>query len=441
MQNLPVIQLISDEDGKVKHLLSITMIIIKLILESLVFAWKSLRENLLRTALSLLGVTVGIFAIISVFTVVDSLENSIKESMSFLGDKVIRVEKWPWIFEDNYPWWKYFQRPQATSDEFEFLQNNVVQAKAICILAEKNNTLLQHTNSSKSDVQLVGISYQYDEVYETLIETGRYFSVQEIEMARNVAIIGADVADALFSRTVAVGKDIRIGSQKFRVIGVLSRKGENLIDAPSIDDNCFVPYSSFQKLYQTDQRYGGIPAAIALKAYDDDVECRRLENELEGLMRRKRGLRPLEESNFALNRTEAFQSVLENIFGVIGVAGWLIGSFSILVGGFGIANIMFVSVKERTMIIGIQKALGAKNYFILLQFLFEAVFLSLLGGGLGLMLVYFLSFMSIGSLELIMTIKNVILGLSVASGVGVAAGLLPAVSASRMDPVEAIRSQ
>ena len=417
------------------------MIIIKLILESLVFAWKALRENLLRTALSLLGVTVGIFAIISVFTVVDSLENSIRESMSFLGDKVVRVEKWPWIFEDNYPWWKYFKRPQTTSDEYDFLRNNVTQATAICIFAEKDNTLLQHTNNSKSDVHLVGMSYQYNEVYEVPVESGRYFSVQEIELARNVAIIGADVADALFPHTSAVGKNISISTQKYRVIAVLSRKGENLIEAPSIDDNCFIPYGSFQKIYQTNQRYGGIASTIALKAYEYDKECKLLENELEGLMRRTRGLRPLEESDFALNRTEAFQAVLDNIFGVIGIAGWLIGSFSILVGGFGIANIMFVSVKERTVIIGIQKALGAKNYFILFQFLFEAIFLSLLGGGLGLLLVYFLSFISIGSLELTLSLKNIILGLGVASGVGVVAGLLPAFSAANMDPVEAIRSQ
>lgn len=431
----------SNENRKFKHLLSIKMVIIKLILESLVFAWKALRENLLRTALSLLGVTVGIFAIISVFTVVDSLENSIRESMSFLGDKVVRVEKWPWIFEDNYPWWKYFKRPQATTDEYAFLQNNVTQATAICIFAEKGNTLLQHTNNSKSDVNLVGMSYQYNEVYEMPIELGRYFSVQEIEMARNVAIIGADVADALFPNASAIGKNISISAQKYRVIAVLSRQGENLIDAPSIDDNGFIPYGSFQKIYQTNQRYGGIASTIALKAYEHDAECKLLENELEGLMRRKRGLRPLEESDFALNRTEAFQSVLDNIFGVIGIAGWLIGSFSILVGGFGIANIMFVSVKERTVIIGIQKALGAKNYFILFQFLFEAIFLSLLGGGLGLLLVYFLSFISIGSLELTLSLKNMILGLGVASGVGVVAGLLPAFSAAHMDPVEAIRSQ
>ena len=417
------------------------MIILKLITESLVFAWKALRENLLRTALSLLGVTVGIFAIISVFTVVDSLENSIKDSMSFLGDKVVRVEKWPWIFENNYPWWKYFKRPQVTQDEFEFLQENVTQATAICIMAERGNALLQQKNNSKSDVNLIGMTYQYDEVYEVPIETGRYFLMQEIEMARNVAIIGADVAETLFPRTIAVGKDISISGLKFRVIAVLTKQGENLIDAPSIDDNCLIPYGSFQKVYQTNQRYGGIASTIALKAYEDDEECVLLENELEGLMRRKRALRPLEESNFALNRTEAFQAVLDNIFGVIGTAGWLIGSFSILVGGFGIANIMFVSVKERTMIIGIQKALGAKNYFILFQFLFEAIFLSLLGGGVGLLLVYLLSFLSIGSLELIMSMKNVILGLAVSSVVGVVAGIWPAFSASKMDPVEAIRSQ
>jgi len=416
------------------------MIILKLITESLFFAWHALHENLLRTALSLLGVTVGIFAIISVFTIVDSLENSIRESMSFIGDKVVRVEKWPWIFENNYPWWKYFQRPQVTTDEYEFLRENVTHATAISIFAERGGALLQHSNNSKSDVNLVGVSYQYDEVYEMPVQAGRYFSLQEIELARNVAVIGADVAEALFPRSLAIGKDIRVAGLKYRIIAVLEKQGENLVDAPSIDDNCFIPYGSFQKIYQTNQRYGGIGSTIALKAYENDKECKQLESELEGLMRRKRALRPLEESNFALNRTEAFQSVLDNIFGVIGTAGWVIGSFSILVGGFGIANIMFVSVKERTAIIGIQKAVGAKNYFILLQFLFEAVFLSLLGGGLGLLLVYFLSFISIGSLDLFLSFKNVVLGMVVSSGVGVVAGILPAFSAAKMNPVEAIRS-
>jgi putative ABC transport system permease protein len=165
-----------------------------------------------------------------------------------------------------------------------------------------------------------------------------------------------------------------------------------------------------------------------------------LENEMAGLLRAKRGLKPTQENNFALNKTEFIQNAIGSIFDVISVAGWVIGGFSILVGGFGIANIMFVSVRERTNIIGIQKSLGARNYFILFQFLFEAICLSLIGGGSGILLVYLLSFIPLGSLDLVLSFNNVILGLGVSSVIGVVAGIVPATLAARMDPVEAIRT-
>ncbi|MBS0000311.1 MAG: FtsX-like permease family protein [Cyclobacteriaceae bacterium] len=166
----------------------------------------------------------------------------------------------------------------------------------------------------------------------------------------------------------------------------------------------------------------------------------RLENEMRGLLRIKRGLRPIEEDNFALNRPEAFADLISNVFDVIGMAGWVIGSFSILVGGFGIANIMFVSVKERTHIIGIQKSLGAKNYFILFEFLFEAIFLSILGGSIGLLLVYLITYVPTGSLDLVLSVQNIILGLGVSSVIGTVSGIVPAALAARLDPVIAIRS-
>jgi putative ABC transport system permease protein len=220
----------------------------------------------------------------------------------------------------------------------------------------------------------------------------------------------------------------------------MKRQGENLIDAPSNDDFCIIPYIGFKKLYYSGRRWG-IESIISVKGRDDDVGLVKLENEIRGYMRSRRGLRPIQEDNFALNRPEAFANIISSTFDVIGIAGWVIGSFSILVGGFGIANIMFVSVKERTHIIGIQKSLGAKNYFILFQFLFEAIFLSLLGGGIGLLLVYLITILvPTGSLELVLSIKNIILGLGVSSIIGMVSGIVPAALAARLDPVIAIRT-
>ncbi|MFP4090713.1 MAG: ABC transporter permease [Cyclobacteriaceae bacterium] len=415
------------------------MLFIKLVAESLIFAWQALKANVLRTILSLLGVTVGIFAIISVFTVVDSLERSIRDSLSFLGDQVIRVDKWPWLFQDSYPWWKYFNRPYPTQTEFHFLQENITLASSLTIFAERENALLQHESNSVSDVQLVGVSYEYNQVFETPLAYGRYFSPREITLARNIALIGSDIAENLFPYSNPLGKEIKIKGLKYVVVGVFEAQGENFIETPSLDRTCLIPYSSFLKLYASRGTFG-IGSTIAIKGYSQDEGLKELEQEVIGLMRSRRGLRPLEEDSFAINRPEAFADVVSNIFDVIGVAGWIIGSFSILVGGFGIANIMFVSVRERTSMIGIQKSLGAKNYFILFQFLFEAIFLSLIGGLAGLFLVYLISFIQIGTLDLVLSVKNIILGLSVSGIVGIVSGLVPAIIASRMNPVEAIRS-
>ena len=416
------------------------MLILKLMVESALSAWDALRANPLRTLLSLLGVTVGIFAIITVFTLVDSLERNIRDSFSFLGDKVIRVEKWPWIFADNYPWWKYYKRPHPSLDEYHFLAQRTTEAEGITIFAEKRGLELQYGNSSISPVSLTGMSQAYNEVFDVDIAQGRFFSPQETALARNVAVIGSEIAQSLFGSQEPLGKVIKLKGLKFVVIGVLSAQGESIINAPTADLACYVPYPSFLKLYASNSTWG-VGATIALRGRDDDEGLENLENEIIGLMRRRRALRPREEENFAVNRSELFADLVTNVFNAIGLAGAVIGSFSILVGGFGIANIMFVSVKERTHIIGIQKSLGAKNYFILLQFLFEAMFLSLLGGVGGMVLVYLATFVPLGSLTLILTPKNIILGTLISSVIGIVSGLVPAVVASRLNPVEAIRSQ
>jgi putative ABC transport system permease protein len=401
------------------------------LLESFRFALQALRSNITRTILSLLGVTVGIFAIVAVFTIVDSLERNIKDSLSFIGDKVIYVQKWPWGFGGEYQWWKYFQWPEPTFAEYKYLYENMENASAVAVMDFHGNTTLK--NRSNSIVaQIQGVSYEYNQIAEIAIGSGRYFIPMETSNARNVAIIGADIAESLFPGQDPVGKEFKLSGNKFTVVGVQVKKGESLVDfGGSPDKSCIIPFASFSKLFQSGRR----TADIVVKALPDD------EGMLTGLMRTKRGIKPRDDNNFSLNRPEAAAKALEGLFAVLTLSGWVIGSFSILVGGFGIANIMFVSVKERTNLIGIQKSLGAKNYSILFQFLFEAVMLSLVGGVVGIFLVYLLSFVPAGSLEILLTPGNVILGLGVSSIIGVLSGIIPALLAARMDPVIAIRAK
>ncbi len=420
------------------------MIVGKLIMESWRFAATELRSNLLRTTLSLLGVTVGIFAIITVFTLVDSLEKSIRNSFDFLGAGVVYVQKWPWMPEGNeqYKWWDYWNRPNPTINEYKFMQANMKNHSAIAIFAEQGNQLVKKDNNSVGEVILIGASYPYSDIFDLSITNGRYFSQIETEGGRNVAIIGDNLVQKLFpGGKDPIGKEIKLKNQKFIVIGTLEREGESFLGFESKDDNCIIPYNSFRKFFRTGTgAWNETGSSIGIKGKEEDIGMVQLENEVKGLLRSRRGLKPKDKDNFALNRPEALGNAISGVFDVLGIAGWVIGGFSILVGGFGILNIMFVSVKERTHIIGIQKSLGAKNYFILFQFLFEAIFLSLIGGLAGLVLVFLVTLIPLGELEVVMSLKNITLGVGVAVIVGTVSGIIPAAGAARMDPVIAIRS-
>ena len=411
---------------------------IKLIWESLRFAMQALKANLTRTILSLLGVTVGIFAIIAVFTLVDSLEKNIKSSFSFLGSNVVTINRFSFAGGGpDYPWWKYFRRPYNNYSEFVFLKEKLKNAESVALFAGAN-TVIQHESNSYQGSNIQGVSFSYQDVYELPLEEGRFFTELEINSARNVAIIGKKISETLFPDQSPIGKEIKMKGGKFVVIGLFEEEGEGIFDIASKDESCLIPYGSFTKLYYVGNN--GIEPSIAVKGKEEDIGMIALENELIGLLRVKRGLKPTQEDNFSLNKSEFIMNTIGSIFDVIGIAGWVIGGFSILVGGFGIANIMFVSVKERTNIIGIQKSLGAKNYFILSQFLFEAIFLSLIGGITGILIVFLITFIPVGTLDLTLSLKNVILGLGVSSAIGIVSGIVPATLAARLDPVEAIRS-
>lgn len=413
------------------------MIYLKLFRESYIFALQSIISNKVRTFLTLLGITIGIFAVISVFTVFDSLERQIRSSIEQLGQKVLFIQKWPWAMgQSDYPWWKYMNRPQPDVDELETILAQSQSVANASYMTGINRTAEKGSVALNNSV-ILGVSYQYDRVMSFDIVRGRYFTQNEMQGGASVGLIGSKVKETLFGDFEATGKTIKVGGRKVRVIGTLKEEGDDSF-GDSHDWRVIVPVYFLRQIADLEN----VNASIMVKA-KENVSIDQMRDEIKGIMRSARSLRPGAEDNFAINETSLLTQGFDAFFGIVSMIGWIIGGFSLLVGGFGIANIMFVSVKERTNQIGIQKSLGAKNYFILLQFLFEAVFLSLIGGLLGLLFVFtgvlIANSLDMG-LSLQLTAGNIILAIGVSGIIGLVAGLVPSWQASRLDPVEAIRS-
>jgi putative ABC transport system permease protein len=414
------------------------MVFFNLFKESVIFALHSLNANKLRTFLSLLGITIGIFAIIVVFTIVDSLEKNVRNSIQSLGDNVVFVQKWPWTFGPDYPWWKYMNRPVPKYDELFDIQKKSKTAEGVAYRIGARRTVKYKSNIVENAV-ITGCSYDYYKIKSFEIPTGRYFTENEVNVGNNVAVLGNNIAEGLFPNNPnPIGQVIKIGGLKTYVIGVFKKEGESML-GNSMDNQVVIPFH-FAKLILDIKSENSDPY-IAVKARPGITNAQ-MKDELTGIMRGVRRLKPLADDDFALNETNLLSRNFDPVFDIIGIAGWIIGGFSILVGGFGIANIMFVSVKERTSMIGIQKSLGAKNYFILMQFLSESVFLSLIGGSLGLFLTWLITLAAEGniSMEITLSQSNIILGITISVLIGIISGFVPAYSASQLDPVEAIRS-
>ena len=404
--------------------------------EALRFAWIALVGNRLRTFLSLLGITIGILAIISVYAIVDSLEKSIRNSVEGLGSDVVYVQKWPWGGGgEEYAWWKYFQRKDVDYDDFMQLTARGVASASDIVLLNGSNGTITHDNSNVENAQIRGVSHGYARLNALDISAGRYFSTLESRNGRSICLLGADIADALFLNEDPVGKKVKAFGREYLVLGVIKRQGASLVGENS-DEMMMVPAVNLIRIIG--KRSEGSAIQIKVKK---GLELAALKEDIRMQMRAIRRLRPRADDDFSLNDSSTLSSGLDSMFSVIGALGTVIGGFSILVGGFGIANIMFVSVRERTGQIGIQKALGATKYFVLSQFLFESIMLSLVGGVAGILLVALL--MRLGSMAtgfaLVLSTANVITGLLISVAIGIIAGIAPAIVAANMEPVDAIR--
>jgi putative ABC transport system permease protein len=362
------------------------------------------------------------------------MEIAIRGSIEALGDNVLFVQKWPWGGGGEYPWWKYWQRPEPKIADLKEIQRRSQAAESCAMMFEVRRTV-KYLGNSIENVSILSVSHDFDKVMPVELADGRYFTAQESQAGYNVVILGYDMADKLFSGTSAIGKELKIFGSKLQVIGVAKKEGEDLF-GNSPDNQAMIPVN-FARNFVNMQEVG---TTILVRA-KPGVSNEELKDELTGIMRSVRKLKPRIDDDFAINEISLISDEFDKFFGVIAIVGWIVGGFSLLVGGFGIANIMFVSVKERTSQIGIQMSLGAKKFFILFQFLFEAVFLSLFGGIVGLLIVYSLVLLSKNfPFTLYLTPLNIIVGVTVSITIGLVAGIVPSYIASRLDPVEAMRT-
>jgi putative ABC transport system permease protein len=399
-----------------------------------------LKGNKLRSALSVLGIAIGIFCIVAVLTFAGSMKRNVRNDLESLGLNVIIIEKWPWGFGGGeYKWWDFLNRPEAGLRDYKLVQKRFSPAivKDVGYECGVNGITVKYETKSTNKSKLFGITANYAQMNSLNLVMGRMFSEQEEKSGRNLAVIGHELSTELFGNANPIGKSIKIKGLKTTVIGVFEKQGSMF--NKEADKGIYVPISYLRNF--ADISGGEARSKIVVRGYDNRT-MEELEAEVRRLMRGIRMLRPTEKDNFAMNKMTMFSEQLDSTFVTLDIVAWILGLFSLIVGMFGIANIMFVSVKERTPVIGVQKALGAKNSFILIQFLYESVVLSIIGGLIGIVLVWIIS-MAIAKgadFPIYFSMNNFLTGISLSMITGVLAGIIPALRASRLNPVDAIRS-
>lgn len=414
------------------------LVYLRLFKESFSFALNALRNNKLRTFLSLLGITIGIFSIIAVLAAVDSLDKNIREQLSGLDSNTMYVARFS-FGPSEVPRWKRLQFPEISYNEYKFLKSSLDDAEHVAYQLFVKRENIRNGKEIVSSVNTVVVSNEFEDIQALKFSKGRFYNESESNSGKSVVVIGDEIAKSLFGEFDPIGKKVRLYGQKFTVIGVVKKEGSGLF-GDSNDVSIFLPANYVRNRFGDNNKNMNHIVIIKPKPGADVDE---LKANVVQKLRTKRGLKSDEIDTFFISIISGVQDVIDGMISFLNGAGWIISAFSLLVGGFGIANIMFVSVKERTNLIGIQKSLGAKNRFILFQFLFEAVILSVLGGVIGIIMVWIVAFITniyIDDFEFILSFGNIFLGFGLSTFIGLISGVIPAISASKLDPVEAIRT-
>ena len=401
-------------------------------------ALQELKVNKLRTFLSLFGITIGIFCIIGVLATIDSLKTKISSDLSGLGNNSIFIDKWDYNGGPEYPWWKFVKRPPMKISEMEFIQKRSALASNIAFFVSGSATFSYEENNLKG-VNLYGVSNDFNKIQSFNIGTGRYFNETDFTRGVSYCVIGDKVAEELYGKSEkALGKTISYSGRRLLIIGIIEKQGSSMIGGFDYDKTVVVPYGYYASIFNPDNNNPYIMVQAK-----PGIASKALQDELNGIMRQLRKLSPTQEDNFTCNDVAQFKDQIESVFTSINMGGWAIAGLSLLVGAFGVANIMFVTVRERTSQIGLKKAIGAKSSTILYEFLLESAFLCIIGGFVGLLLVWLLT-VALGAVlpfPIFIAPSIVILALSICIILGMISGIIPASIAAKMNPVEAIRTK